>query len=161
LLRLVIPVPERAVSGIRLGESVDVDVSGMNKTFAGKIVRFSDQIDMNTRTMHTEVDVPNPKYEIVPGMYASVKIPLHTSAKVLIVPMQAFQPGSEGKGVVLAVGPGNKLERRDVTVGLQSANDVEITSGLQENDTVIFGSLGQYRPGQVVVPKSVEPSHMQ
>ncbi|HET6141958.1 MAG TPA: efflux RND transporter periplasmic adaptor subunit, partial [Candidatus Acidoferrales bacterium] len=47
LLRLVIPVPERAVSGIRLGESVDVDVSGMNKTFAGKIVRFSDQIDMN------------------------------------------------------------------------------------------------------------------
>ena len=161
LLRLVIPVPERAVSGIRLGESVAVNVSGMNKTFDGKIVRFSDQIDLNTRTMHTEVDVPNPKYEVVPGMYASVKIPLHTSAKVLIVPVQAFQAGSEGKGNVLALGPGNKVERRDVTVGLESANEVEVTSGLQENETIIFGSFGQYRPGEVVVPKLVEPSHMQ
>jgi RND family efflux transporter MFP subunit len=161
LLRLVIPVPERAVSGIHVGESVAVNVSGMNKTFEGKIVRFSDQIDMTTRTMHTEVDVPNPKYEVVPGMYASVNIPLHSSAKVLTVPMQAFQAGSEGKGVVLALGPGNKIERRDVTVGLQSANDVEVTSGLQENETVIFGSLGQYRPGEVVGPKLVEPSRMQ
>ena len=161
LLRLVIPVPERAVSGIHLGESVAVNVSGMNKTFEGKIIRFSDQIDMNTRTMHTEVDVPNPKYEVVPGMYASVNIPLHSSAKVLTVPVQAFQTGSEGKGVVLALGPGNKIERRDVTVGLQSANAVEITSGLKENETVIFGSLGQYRPGEVVVPKLVEPSRMQ
>ena len=161
LLRLVIPVPERAVSGIHVGESVAVNVSGMNKTFEGKIVRFSDQIDTNTRTMHTEVDVPNPKYEVVPGMYASVKIPLHLAAKVLTVPVQAFQAGSEGKGVVLAIGPGNKIERRDVTVGLQSANDVEITSGLQENETVIYGSLGQYRPEEVVVPKIVEPAHLQ
>jgi RND family efflux transporter MFP subunit len=161
LLRLVIPVPERAVSGIHIGESVAVNVSGMDKTFEGKIVRFSDQIDTTTRTMHTEVDVPNPKYEVVPGMYASVKIPLHSDAKVLTVPMQAFQAGSEGKGVVFALGPGNKIERRDVTIGLQSANDVEITSGLQENDTVIFGSLGQYRPGEVVTPKLVEPSRMQ
>jgi multidrug efflux pump subunit AcrA (membrane-fusion protein) len=75
--------------------------------------------------------------------------------------MQAFQAGSEGKGTVLALGAGNKIERRDVTVGLQSASDVEVTSGLQENDTVIFGSLGQYRPGEVVVPKLVEPSRMQ
>ena len=42
----------------------------LNKTFTGKVVRYSDQIDTNTRTMHTELQVPNPKYEIVPGMYA-------------------------------------------------------------------------------------------
>jgi RND family efflux transporter MFP subunit len=161
LLRLVIPVPERAVPNVHIGESVAVNVSGMDKTFEGKIVRFSDQIDLNTRTMHTEVDVPNPKYQMVPGMYASVRFPLHSSDKVLIVPLQAFQAGSEGKGVVLALGPGNKIERRDVTVGLQSANDVEIISGLQENETIIFGSLGQYRPGEVVVPKLVEASRMQ
>lgn len=161
LLRLVIPVPERAVSNIQIGQSADVVVSGMNRTFQGKIIRFSDQIDTNTRTMHTEVDVPNPKYELVPGMYASVKIPLHASAKVLTVPVQAFQAGSEGKGSVLVVGPGNKIERRDVGAGLQSATDVEITSGLQENETVIFGSLGQYRPGEIVAPKLVEPARME
>jgi RND family efflux transporter MFP subunit len=161
LLRLVIPVPERAVSNIQMGETVAVNVSGMDRTFEGKIIRFSDQIDMATRTMHTEVDVPNPKFQLVPGMYASVKIPLHAAAKVLTVPVQAFQAGNEGKGVVMVVGPGNKIERRDVTVGLQSATDVQITSGLQENETIIFGGLGQYRPGEIVAPKIVEPSRME
>jgi len=132
----------------------------MNRTFDGKIIRFSDQIDTNTRTMHTEVDVPNPKYELVPGMYASVKIPLHAAAKVLTVPVQAFQAAGEGKGIVMVVGPGNKIERREVAVGLQSATDVEITSGLQENESVIFGSMGQFRPGEIVTPKPVEASRM-
>jgi len=161
LLRLVIPVPERAVPNIQIGEPVAVNVSGMDRTFEGKIIRFSDQIDLTTRTMHTEVDVPNPKYQLVPGMYASVKIPLHAAAKVLTVPVQAFQAGSEGKGVVLVVGPGSKIERREVSVGLQSATDVEILSGLQENEAVIFGSLSQYRPGQIVAPKLIEPSRME
>ncbi len=161
LLRLVIPVPERAVSNIQIGETVAVNVSGMDRTFEGKIIRFSDQIDMATRTMHTEVDVPNPKFQLVPGMYASVKIPLHAAAKVLTVPVQAFQAGNEGKGVVMVVGPGNKIERRDVTVGLQSATDDQIKSGMKENETIIFGGLGQYRPGEIVAPKIVEPSRME
>src|SRR3984893_6520500 len=158
LLRLVIPVPERAVPDIRLGENIAVTVSGTNKTFNGKIVRFSDQIDTTTRTMHTEVDVPNPKYELVSGMYASVKIPLHSAANVLTVPVQAVQPAGEGKGAVLVVDHSNQIENRGVTLGLQSATEVEITSGLQENEMVIFGAQGQFKPGEVVSPKIVEPS---
>src|ERR1700733_6144002 len=100
LLRLVIPVPERAVPDIRLGENIAVTVSGTNKTFNGKIVRFSDQIDTTTRTMHTEVDVPNPKYELVSGMYASVKIPLRSAIGVRTVPVQAVQIGNGGRGTV-------------------------------------------------------------
>jgi len=158
LLRLVIPVPERAVPDIHLGENISVNVSGTNKTFNGKIVRFSDQIDTATRTMHTEVDVPNPKYELVSGMYASVKIPLHSVADVLTVPVQAVQSAGEGKGAVLVVDRDNKIENRSVTLGLQSATQVEITSGLQENEMVIFGAQGQYKAGEIVLPKIVEPS---
>src|SRR6202000_3453646 len=88
LLRLVIPVPERAVADIRDGESVEVEVSSLARPFCGKIVRFSDQIDPQTRTMHTEVDVPNPKYELIPGMYASVKIPLHSVTGLLPRPAE-------------------------------------------------------------------------
>jgi RND family efflux transporter MFP subunit len=161
LLRLVIPVPERAVPDIRVGQTVAVNVSGINREFNGKIVRFSDQIDTTTRTMHTEVDVPNPKYELVPGMYASVKIPLHSVANVLALPVQAVQSAGEGKGTVLVVDRGNKIENRNVTLGLQSATEVEITSGLQENEMVIFGAQGQYKPGEVVSPKLVEPSGME
>src|SRR5579863_2086650 len=103
LLRLVIPLPERAVADVHLGETVAVKVTSANNTFEGKIVRFSDQIDMQTRTMHTEVDIPNPKYELVPGMYAAVRIPLHTEHNVLTVPVQAVQAAGEDRGTVLIV----------------------------------------------------------
>jgi RND family efflux transporter MFP subunit len=157
-LRLVIPIPERAVPSIQLGQSVAVVVSGVHRTFEGKIIRFSDQIDMNTRTMHTEVDVPNPQYELVSGMYASVKIPLHSAAKVLLLPIQAVQAGEAGKGTVLLVGGNNMIENRNVALGLQSATDVEVVSGLKENDTVIFGSQSQFKNGELVSPKLVVPS---
>ena len=161
LLRLVIPVPERAVPDIQIGQTVDVQVSGVNRKFQGKIVRFSDQIDTSTRTMHTEVDVPNPKYELVPGMYASVNIPLHAVSQALLVPVQAYQSTVEGKGVALVVGPGNKLEQREVAVGLQSAVNVEIISGLREGETLIYGALSQYRPGEIVAPKPVQPPRLE
>jgi len=157
-LRLVIPVPERAVPDIRVGQAVEVGVSGLKKAFEGKIVRFSDQIDTTTRTMHTEVDVPNPKYELVPGMYASVKIPLHSAANALMVPVQSVQAAGEGKGAVLVVDRNNRIEKRTVTLGMQSAANDEILWGLQENETVIFGPQGQYQAGQVVSPKLVKPS---
>jgi RND family efflux transporter MFP subunit len=161
LLRLVIPVPERAVPDIHIGETVAVDVSALDKTFDGKIVRFSDNIDMTTRTMHTEVQVPNPQYEIVPGMYASVKIPIHSAKNALVVPIQAVQNAGEGRGQVLVVGGGNEIEQRQVTLGLQTANEVEVLSGLREGEMIIFGEQVQYKPGQSVTPDVVDPSRME
>lgn len=156
LLRLVIPVPERAVPDLHLGEMIDVKVSTNGRTFRGKVIRVSDQIDLQTRTMHTEVEVPNPKYELVPGMYASVEIPLQTAQQALTVPTQAVQPNGPDKGTVLLINGANQIERRSVTLGLQTATRVEILSGLKENDRVIFGSQGQYQPGELVTPKVIE-----
>jgi RND family efflux transporter MFP subunit len=161
LLRLVIPVPERAVADVHVGESVAVHVTTINKTFDGKIALFSGQIDPETRTLHTEVTVPNPKYEIVPGMYATVQIPLHTVQNVLTVPVQAVQASGEGRGAVLVVGSDNRIEKRDVSLGLESATDVEIVSGLRENERVVFGEQSQYKPGDLVAPKIVTPSGLE
>jgi RND family efflux transporter MFP subunit len=158
LLRLVIPVPERAVPDIHIGESISVQVSTLNRTSGGKIVRVSGQIDPQTRTMHTEVQVPNPKYELVPGMYASVRIPLHTAQNVLAVPVQAVQSSGEGTGSVLVVDNNHKIDKQSVTLGAQTATRVEIVSGLKENDLVVFGEQGQYQAGQVVAPKIVDIS---
>jgi RND family efflux transporter MFP subunit len=158
LLRLVIPVPERAVSDLRDGETVGVDVSGLNRKFDGKVVRFSDQIDEQTRTMHTEVDVPNPQYVIVPGMYATVEIPLHTVNNALVLPVQAVQSSAEGHGTVLVVNADNRIERRDIATGLESARDIEVLSGLKEGDRVIFGEQAQFKPGELVNPSMVTPS---
>jgi RND family efflux transporter MFP subunit len=151
-------VPERAVPDLRMGETIDIKVSALDRTFQGQIVRTSDQIDSDTRTMRTEVNIPNPKYQLVPGMYASAEIPLHQAINALSLPIQAVQATQEGQGTVMVVGPGNKLESRNVTLGLQSATDVEITSGLRENEMVVFGAQGQFRPDEVVTPKPVDAS---
>ena len=158
LLRLVIPVPERAVADLHVAEPVTVNVSSINKTFPGKVSLFSDQIDEQTRTMHTEVEVPNPAFEIVPGMYATVEIPLHTVANALTVPVQAVETSGETSGSVLVVGTDNRIEKRDVTIGVQSATEVEILTGLRENERVIFGEQSQYKPGELVNPKPITPS---
>jgi len=161
LLRLVIPVPERVVANIHIGESVKVQVTGINRTFSGKIVRSSDNIDLQTRTMHTEVNVENPKYEIVPGMYATVELPLQTVEGVLTVPIQAVQVSGENHGQVMVVGSDNRLARREVTIGIESATEVEIVSGLKENERVIYGEQLQYRPGELVKPQIVTPTGME
>lgn len=161
LLRLVIPVPERAVPGIRIGQAVAVDVSALHKTFDGKIARFSDQIDMETRTMHTEVQVPNPTYVLVPGMYASVQLPLHTATDTLALPVQAIRNSGQSRGSVLVVGADGKIQRRDITLGLEGANLVEILSGLQQGEEVIFGEQSQFQPGETVKPKLIQPSEVE
>ena len=161
LLRLVIPLPERAVGDVHVGETVTVQVANSKKKIEGKIESFSGQIDTQTRTLHTEVHVPNAKYEFVPGMYATVQIPLHTVQGALTVPSQAVQASGEGRGSVLVVNASKKIERRDVTVGLQTATDTEILSGLRENDLVIFGEQSQYRAGETVKPQVVTPSEVE
>jgi RND family efflux transporter MFP subunit len=155
LLRLVIPIPERAVPGVRVGESTMVNVSTLQRKFEGKIVRFSDQIDGETRTMHTEVAVANPNYELVPGMYATVEIPLQTEQNVLVAPVQAVQSSGEGRGNVLIVDKNNTIQKREVTLGLQGTSEIEVVSGLNENDLVVVGEQSQFQPGESVEPKIV------
>lgn len=161
LLRLVIPVPERAVADIHVGQNVAVNVSALKRTFTGQVSRFSDQIEPQTRTMHTEVNVPNQNYELVPGMYASVQIPIRSATNALTVPVQAVQATGNGQGRVLVVDPSNHVEKRDVKTGIQTANEVEILAGLKEGEAVIFGEQSQYKQGQLVAPKVIEPAGME
>jgi RND family efflux transporter MFP subunit len=161
VLRLVIPIPERAVPEIHDGQTLEVDVSGLKKTFPGKIARSSGQIDPTTRTMHTEVTVPNPNYELVPGMYASVRIPLHSAQNALALPIQAVHTTDASSGTVLIVDGSNRLEKRDVTLGLQTSNFVEILSGVTENQLVVFGEQDQYKAGQTIKPKSLKATDLE
>jgi RND family efflux transporter MFP subunit len=160
ILRLVIPVPERAVADVHVGDSVDIEVSQAKNSFTGKIIRFSDQIETQTRTMHTEVQVPNPNYLLVPGMYASVKIPLRSAANVLSVPVQAVESSGSGQGTVLLVNASNRVEKREVKLGIRTATEAEILSGLNENDSVIFGEQNQFKAGELVSPQIVAAPRM-
>ena len=158
LLRLIIPVPESAVPKVRLGTPVEIRVPVLNKTFQGMVARFADRLDMATRTMDTEIDVPNPQLELVPGMFAEASISLDQKKDVLTIPVQALNRQAD-QTTVLRVSPGNQIENVPVTLGLQTPSQAEVLSGLKEGDMVVVSGQNQLRPGQKVEPKiTVEPA---
>lgn len=152
VLRLRIPVPESLAAKVRIGDSADVHVQATGEHFTGKVTRFTGALDTSTRTMQVEIDVPNPDYHLQPGMYADVKLSANSRADVLTVPVEAIQR-SENKTSVLVVDPQNRVQSRQVQVGIESSNNVEILAGLTEGERVIVGNLGSYQPGELVRPK--------
>jgi RND family efflux transporter MFP subunit len=154
LFRLVIPVPESYVQYIHVGDTVDVHVPSLNRTFPGKVARFSVDVREDTRTMHTEVDVPNPQRIMVPGLYADAQLALDRKVDVLTVPVQALN--HEGnKTTVSVVDANGQLEDRTVQLGLQTASDAEVTSGLHEGDQVVVSDRSGLKAGEKVHPQPV------
>jgi len=154
VLRLVIPVPESEVPRVKLGEPVEVSVAALHRNFRGRVARFSSQLDLETRTMHTEVDVSNPDLILMPGMYATARLPLERKAGALAVPVQAISR-EEGKATVYGVGTDGKILDRPVQIGIETSDMVEVLSGLQEKDLVVVGDRSKLKPGEVVQPKIV------
>jgi RND family efflux transporter MFP subunit len=152
LLRLVLPVPEADVSKIHLGETVDIRVKALNRTFQGKVTRFADQVNMSTRTMDTQVDVPNANLTLIPGMYAEAVLSIEKHAQTLAIPIEALNT-QNGSTTAYVVGPDRKIEIKPVKAGLETPDYVEILSGLAEGDLVVTGNRGQLAVGQVVEPQ--------
>jgi len=149
LFRLVIPVPESYVRFIRIGDPVEVRVPALNRSFPGKVARFSVDVKEDTRTMHTEVDVPNPNGVLIPGMYAEAALTLERKNNVLAIPLQALSQENNSSAVYLA-DASRKIEVRPVTTGLQTSGYVEILSGAAEGDQVVISDRSGLKPGEQV-----------
>jgi RND family efflux transporter MFP subunit len=157
LLRLMVPVPESAVPTVHVGQQVNVRVPTLNRSFPGRVARFAEKVSSATRTMDTEVDVPNPGLILIPGMYAEVNLTLDGRGAVLAVPIPAVDMGpEETSGQVTVVTPENRIEIRKVQLGLQNAASVEIRSGLNSGDLVVMGNRSSLRTGQEVRPKLID-----
>jgi RND family efflux transporter MFP subunit len=154
-LRLVLPVPESAVSRIHVGTVVQVRVPALDRTFEGQVARLSDDLDRQTRTMETEIDVANPGTGLVAGMYAETVLDLARKDSALTVPIQTVSRNG-AETAVLVVGPGNRIEKRPVTVGMEGARRLEILTGLAEGERVVIGGGGQVRVGDEVTPQPAD-----
>ena len=155
LLRLALPVPESAVPLIHLGEPLDVRVSALNRTFPGRVARFAGKVDQSTRTMKTEVDVPNPSLVLVPGMYAEVDLVTEQRKNVLSVPVEAID-GSGASARVYTVQPSGTIQIVAVHLGIETAQRIEVRSGdLKEGDKVVVGSRAGLKDGSKVQPKVI------
>ena len=110
--------------------------------------------------MDAEVDVLNPSLILIPGMYAEVNLTLDRRSKVLAIPVLSVdldnsdsRTGAAQTGQVLIVTPNNHVEKRRVTLGIESSNSVEVLSGLNEGDSVVLSGRAILQPGQEVRPK--------
>lgn len=154
LFRLVIPVPESYVRYIRIGDPVNVHVPSLNRTFPGKVARFSVDVRSDTRTMHTEVDVPNPQRVLLPGLYADAELELDQAANVPTVPVEAVSHAGDATHVFVVNGEG-VLEERKVQVGMETSSDAQIVSGLSEGELVVVSDRSGLKAGRKVHPQQV------
>ena len=147
LFRLVIPVPESYVRYIRIGDPVDVSVPSLNRSFPGRVARFSVDVKEDTRTMHTEVDVPNPDRVLIPGLYAEATITIQREPNAIAVPRQAVSHEAD-ETTVYAVNQADRIEDRKVTLGLQTSTDAEVISGLKDGELIVVSDRSGLKPGR-------------
>lgn len=155
LLRLRLPVPENDIQYVHEGDPIQVHVDAVNRSLTGKIVRFTREVDFETRTMETEVDVDNRDLSIEPGMYANTLLRLEHVENVVTVPAEAFVLAGIGQNEhreAYVLDSSNHVHVRQVQVGLEGSKLVEIASGLMPGDRVIVGGQEKYQEGEEVSP---------
>lgn len=159
LLRLRVPVPEDAVRYVHKGDVMTIRVDALDRSFTGKIVRFTRNLDLATRTMQTEVDVPNNDLAITPGMYANAYLQLAHRENVVTIPVTAVQ-GNKQTGTIFVLDADNRAQQRTVQLGLRGSTLVEVTSGLQPGERVLLGDASRFHSGEQVTPRvQPEPSN--
>ncbi len=154
-LRLVLPIPESLAAQIHLGDPVKVHVQASNQDIVGKVSRFAQSLDLQTRTMETEIDFENTAEKLLPGMYAETVLQLSDREDVLVVPMEAVVQNA-GEARILVVNGQNIVEERKVKLGTQGKSKVEVLSGLTDGERIIVGNQSQFRNGEKVVPKEIK-----
>jgi RND family efflux transporter MFP subunit len=152
VLRLTLPVPVSSVASIHTGEPVDVNVVTLGRSFKGTVTRFADSLQMSTRTMDTEIDVPNRDDKLVPGMYAEAHLHLADRPDVLNIPIDAVDGLGTSSQHAYVVRDG-RIALITISTGVQTPDRVEILSGLREGDKVVVGRHSDLSDGQRVETK--------
>lgn len=149
-LRVYANVPEVDSKDVAVGASVDLETPGTKgKKFSGTVVRTAGAIEPVSRTLLTEIRVPNPNLELVPGEFGEVTFHLHSNKPVLILPANALLFRAQGTQVALVEGDG-KVRLRDVRLGRDLGNSVEVISGLTVDDAVIENPSDAITDGTLV-----------
>ncbi len=151
LLRLRIPVPEDDVKYVHAGDQLQVRVDAIGRSFTGKIVRFTRDVNFETRTMETEVDVENKDLSIATGMYANTLLQLAHVANVVTIPVEALVLNGQQQ-TVYVLDAANRVDIRNVTVGLEGSKLAEIAGGLSAGDRVVIGGQDKYQENEEVSP---------
>jgi RND family efflux transporter MFP subunit len=149
-LRVYANIPETESKDVKAGVTVDLEAPGTpGKKFGGQVVRTAGAIDPVSRTLLTEIRVPNPKLELVPGQYGEVTFHLHSSKAVLIIPSSALLFRAQGTQVAVVQRDGS-VRVQSIQLGRDLGNSVEVVSGVAAEDAVIDNPSDSITDGTLV-----------
>ncbi len=149
-LRVYVSVPEADAPAMHVGLTASVGVAEFPAAhFTGTVVRTANAIDQSTRTLLTEVDVPNKTGRLLPGAYAQVHFRVPVSHGRLSVPSSAMLFRAEGPRIAV-VGPGNRVQLRPIVIGRDFGTSLEILQGVARSDRVVQNPPDSLEDGQVV-----------
>lgn len=149
-IRVFVSVPQAYASLMRVGTPASVELQEMpGQKFTGKIARTADAIDPGTRTLLTEVDVPNNSGRLLPGAYAQVHFQIDDQVQRYTVPVNAMLFRSEGAQVAV-VGNDGKVQLRKITIGRDYGTSLEVIEGIEPSDKVIINPSDSLENGQKV-----------
>ncbi|HEY2367728.1 MAG TPA: efflux RND transporter periplasmic adaptor subunit, partial [Polyangiaceae bacterium] len=136
VLRVFIAIPEREISGIGIDKDAHVELDALpGKSLQGKVVRVAPALDPTTRTLDAEVQLKNDSGELRPGMYGIGAIVKEVHKDVAVVPASAIQISDRKHYVFVLMG--DKVERREIQVGVDTGNDLEVLSGVNAGDEIV------------------------
>ena len=140
-LRVFCDVPENDVPHLHVGDPAIVKPSGFDgEPFIGKVTRFSQRLDPETRNMRTEIDLPNPGERLYPGTYAVVSLEMNRRPDALTVPAAAV--GSDSDGNFVYTINDNRITRLAVKTGLADNGRIEVIAGLSQETPVVASTKG-------------------
>jgi RND family efflux transporter MFP subunit len=156
-LRLVVPVPEAYIAGVAAGGTMSFTVPAYpGQTFSGTVARIAHAVDVKTRTMAVELDVPNRDGRLAPGTFCQVKWPVRRPAPSLFVPNESVASTTD-RTFVVRVRDG-KTEWVDVRTGLASGPLTEVFGDLRPGDEVAVRGTDEIKPGTAVHTKQTAPA---
>src|SRR5881396_1714227 len=148
-VRVQVAVPELETSLVATDEPAKVSAEGLpGRSFDGKITRFSYTLDEVTKTMLAEIELPNPKLELRPGMYAVVKIGIERKEDALLVPVDALV--AERAGAFVFTVNDSKAKKTRVQTGFNDGSNAEIVSGVKPDQPVILVGKRPLSDGEAV-----------
>ncbi len=154
-LKMDFSVPEKYRNILSKGDAVSFTVSeDPNKKFTGRIYAIEPEIDVNTRTVRMRAILPNPGGKLHPGSFANVHLDMKNTPNALMVPTEAIIQTTRDKQVVLI--KNNRVQFATVLTGVSNADKIEVTNGLQPNDTIAITGIMQAKKGVTVKFLSVE-----
>lgn len=154
-MTIIMRVPEKEVPFIKIGNPVQMQFDSLQgQVVPGAVTRMAKSLDEKSRTMRIEIDVKNPNGKLYPGMFGSVSLLLADVKDALVVPASALYGTGEGLFVVTV--KNGTTQRKKVETGYDDGRNVQVVSGLSENEEVVVSNKGNLADGQSVVPSRGE-----